>query len=88
MQIAEKGLLTLVLDDGTHEHQAGLDLAEQRLRAAGRNVMRLALDIPAPQAICASLFLVKLYPVVLAVALGLGCNPDALPSLAKVTVTT
>lgn len=87
MQIAENGLLTILLDDGSPQTQAGLDLAEDRLSAGGSDVHRLVLDIPAPQAICAAVFLIKIYPVILEAALSLDRDPDAPPSLAKVTVT-
>ncbi len=89
MQLANNGLLTLLLDDRSPELAAGLDLAEQKLRAAGSTVIRVTLEVAetAPQAVKAALFLVHFYPQILQATLALGINPDAPSSLAKVTET-
>ena len=89
MQIAESGLLTLILDDGAERFLEGLDLAETRLASAGSDVVRLLAKVPpsTPSAISAAVMLINWYPVVLDAALALKRNPDFPSSLAKVTST-
>ena len=82
----------LILDIESPATQPSLDIAESRLRAVGGDVMRLRpSDIGAqdllPAAAAAALLHV-LYPVILAVSLALGHDPDRPETLAKETLTT
>ncbi len=89
MQIAQNGLLTLLLDGGDAATRDSLILAEEKLTEAGCDVIRLpvAKFEDAPAALQAAVMLISLYPVILDAALSLGLDPDAPSSLKKVTVT-
>ena len=91
LQLATKPLLVLILDTGQPDIQASLDTAEARFRTAGGTVHRLrAADIAAPvltPAAAAALLLTVTYPLVLAAAVALGCDPDRPETLSKVTQT-
>lgn len=92
LQLTTRPLLVLMLDIETEDVQPSLDLAEQRFRDAGSTVIRLrpsemcGTPLPAPAAAAALLH--ALYPVIHAVALSLGFDPDVPDKLAKVTRTT
>lgn len=94
LQLGGAGLLTLVLDDGNPELQAGLDTAQARFTAAGSPVLRLRSglslrsDAPACGAILAADMLIGLYPEICQAALMLSLNPDSPDLLKKVTQTT
>jgi len=92
LQLATNPLLVLMLDTGHAPVAGSLDIAEDRLRAAGGEVIRLRpADIGAqgltPAASAAALLLMT-YPVVRDTAIALGHDPDAPATLSKVTVTT
>lgn len=91
LQLVTKPLLVLILDTGQADVQASLDTAEARFRAAGGSVYRIRpADVNAgalTPAAAAALLLYLTYPLVLAVALALGHDPDAPATLSKVTQT-
>lgn len=92
LQLVTKPIFVLILDIESPATQPSLDIAESRLRAVGGDVMRLRpSDIGAqdllPAAAAAALLHV-LYPVILAVSLALGHDPDRPETLAKETLTT
>lgn len=92
LQLATKAMTALVLDTGQPETRSGIDLAADRLAAAGAQVFRLDLTaltgVPLAPAAAAAGLLHLSYPIVLSVALGLGLNPDSPNALSKVTQTT
>ncbi len=92
LQLVTKPLLILMLDTGTPAIQDSLDTAEARFKAAGGAVFRVRpSDIGADgltPAAAAALLLCLMYPVVLAVAVALGHDPDRPATLSKVTQTT
>lgn len=92
LQLATKPLLVLILDTGQADVQASLDTAEARFRSAGGTVFRLRpSDVGAASltpAAAAALLLYLTYPLVLALALALGHDPDHPATLSKVTQTT
>jgi glucosamine--fructose-6-phosphate aminotransferase (isomerizing) len=92
LQLVTKPLLVLILDTGQPDVQASLDTAEARFRAAGGAVHRIRpADVGAGDltpAAAAALLLYLTYPLVLAVALALGHDPDRPATLSKVTQTT
>lgn len=92
LQLVTKPLLVLILDTGQADVQASLDTAEARFRAAGGAVYRIRpSDVGASDltpAAAAALLLYLTYPLVLAVALALGHDPDRPATLSKVTQTT
>jgi len=92
LQLVTKPLLILILDTGMPLVQDSLDTAEARFRAAGGAVQRLRpADVGAEgltPAAAAALLLTLVYPVILAVAVALGHDPDRPATLSKVTQTT
>ncbi len=92
LQLVTKPLLVLILDTGQADVQASLDTAEARFRASGGTVFRLRpADVGAADltpAAAAALLLYLIYPLVLALALALGHDPDRPSTLSKVTQTT
>lgn len=91
LHLVTKPLLILILDTGTPLVQDSLDMAEARFRAAGGAVHRIrpsdvGVSALTPAA-AAALLLYLVYPVVLAVAVALGHDPDHPANLAKVTQT-
>jgi glucosamine--fructose-6-phosphate aminotransferase (isomerizing) len=92
LQLATKPLLVLILDTEYADVQDSLDTAEARFRAVGAVVHRLrpsdagARDLTPAAAAAALLFLT--YPLVHALALALGFDPDRPETLSKVTQTT
>ncbi len=92
LQLVTKPLLVLILDTGQREVQASLDAAETRFRNSGGTVFRLRpMDVDARDltpAAAAALLLYLTYPLVLALALALGHDPDHPTTLSKVTQTT
>ncbi len=92
LQLVTKPLLVLILDTEQADVQASLDTAEARFRAAGGAVYRIRpSDVGASDltpAAAAALLLYLTYPLVLAVALALGHDPDRPATLSKVTQTT
>lgn len=92
LQLVTKPLLVLILDTGQADVQASLDTAEARFRASGGAVYRIRpTDVGAgtlTPAAAAALLLYLTYPLVLAVALALGHDPDRPATLSKVTQTT
>ncbi|MEC7258600.1 MAG: SIS domain-containing protein, partial [Pseudomonadota bacterium] len=94
LQLGGAGLLTLILDDGNPQLQAGLDTAQARFTAAGSPVLRLRpglslrSETPACGAILAADMLIGLYPEICQAALMLGHNPDRPNLLNKITQTT
>lgn len=92
LQLVTKPLLVLILDTGQADVQASLDTAEARFRAAGGAVHRIrpsdvGAGVLTPSA-AAALLLYLTYPLVLALALALGHDPDRPATLSKVTQTT
>ena len=90
LQLATNPLAVLILDTGTAEVQDSLDQAEARFREAGCAVERVTAGPEAQSlvpAAAAAMLLVRLYPVVLEVALALGFDPDRPETLSKVTQT-
>jgi glucosamine--fructose-6-phosphate aminotransferase (isomerizing) len=92
LQLVTKPLLVLILDTGQPDVQASLDTAETRFRNSGGTVFRLRpMDVDArdltPAAAAAALLYLT-YPLVLALALALGHDPDRPATLSKVTQTT
>jgi glucosamine--fructose-6-phosphate aminotransferase (isomerizing) len=92
LQLVTKPLLVLILDTGQADVQASLDTAEARFRAAGGAVYRIRpADVGAGDltpAAAAALLLYLTYPLVLALAVALGYDPDRPATLSKVTQTT
>lgn len=92
LQLVTKPLLVLMLDTEQPDVQASLDTAEVRFRAAGGAVHRIRpSDVGAQNltpAAAAAALLCLTYPLVLAVALALGHDPDRPATLSKVTQTT
>ncbi len=92
LQLVTKPLLILILDTGTPLVQDSLDTAEARFRAAGGAVQRIRpADVGAEgltPAAAAALLLYLVYPVILAVAVALGHDPDHPATQSKVTQTT
>lgn len=92
LQLVTKPLTILILDTGMPAMQDSLDTAETRFRAAGGTVFRIRPgDIGAAgltPAAAAALLLCLVYPVVLALAVALGHDPDHPATLSKVTQTT
>jgi glucosamine--fructose-6-phosphate aminotransferase (isomerizing) len=90
-QLVTKPLLVLILDTGQADIQASLDIAEARFRASGATIFRIrAKDVGATNltpAAAAAFLLYLTYPLVLALAIALGLNPDAPETLSKVTQT-
>lgn len=91
LQLATNPLTVLVLDNGAPEIRESLDQAEQRFRAVGSTVHRIApadcgVGALTPAA-GAAFLLTVLYPVILKAALALGFDPDAPATLSKVTKT-
>lgn len=95
LQLVTRPLLILILDTGQGDIQTSLDTAEARFRAAGGDVHRVRpadLGLATGEdgltpAAAAALLLAMLYPVVHAVALALGHDPDHPETLSKVTQT-
>lgn len=92
LQLVTRPLLILILDTEAPEVQASLDTAEARFRREGGTVFRIrpsdaGLSGLTPAAAAAAL-LCLMYPVVLAVSVALGHDPDAPATLSKVTQTT
>jgi glutamine---fructose-6-phosphate transaminase (isomerizing) len=91
LQLATKPLTVLILDTGEAKIQPSLDLAEERLRAAGGQVFRIrATDMGTADlvpAAAAAMLLYACYPIVLRLAHHLGHDPDKPDKLAKVTRT-
>ena len=92
LQLVTKPLLILMLDTEMAGTNDSLDLAEARFRSAGGAVYRLRpSDVSAfgllPSA-AAALLLYLIYPVILAVSVALGLDPDRPATLSKVTQTT
>jgi glutamine---fructose-6-phosphate transaminase (isomerizing) len=91
LQLVTKPLLVLILDTGQACVQASLDTAEARFRASGGTVYRIRpADVGAGDltpAGAAALLLYLTYPLVLALALALGFDPDRPTTLSKVTQT-
>lgn len=92
LQLVTRPLLVLILDTGQDFIQSSLDTAEARFGASGGTVIRISpADLGAEgltPAAAAALVLAHVYPVILAVALALGYDPDAPATLSKVTQTT
>jgi glucosamine--fructose-6-phosphate aminotransferase (isomerizing) len=92
LQLATKPLLVLILDTEYAGVQDSLDTAEVRFRAVGAAVHRLrpsdagATGLTPAAAAAALLYLT--YPLVHALALALGFDPDRPATLSKVTQTT
>ena len=91
LQLSAKPLTVLVLDAGDRESQDSLNAAEARFLQEGATVMRLSpADVGISgltDAAAAALLLYVLYPVIHATANRLGLDPDAPPTLKKVTST-
>ena len=92
LQLVTKPLMILLLDTGMPAIQDSLDTAEARFKSAGGAVFRVRpSDIGADgltPAAAAALLLCLIYPMVLAVAVALGHDPDRPATLSKVTQTT
>lgn len=91
LQLVTKPLLILMLDTETPDTKDSLDLAEARFRAAGGVVHRVRpSDVGAlglTPAAKAALLLYLIYPIVRAVSMALGQDPDQPATLSKVTKT-
>jgi glucosamine--fructose-6-phosphate aminotransferase (isomerizing) len=92
LQLVTEGLTVLLLDADAPGTRESLDVAEARFRDWGADVHRVSpADVGAQgltPAAAAALLLCLLYPVVHAVALARGHDPDAPATLSKVTRTT
>ena len=92
LQLVTRPLLVLILDTGAAEIQPSLNIAEARFLAAGGPVFRLRVaDVGCAgltPAAAAAVLLILIYPVIHAVALALGFDPDRPDTLSKVTQTT
>ena len=91
LQLVTKPLTVLLLDTGEAVAKPSLDTAAARFRQEGCEVYRVcpnAVDssVLTPAA-GAALLIYLLYPVVHAVAMAFGLNPDKPATLSKVTVT-